>query len=61
MATTHDQFPTDTSDLPEARASQVVELGDGDRFALTIAPVANRIGETRVRMLAYTARSQGQR
>jgi FtsP/CotA-like multicopper oxidase with cupredoxin domain len=53
MATTHDEFSTDTSGLPEARASQVVELGDGDRFDLTIAPVANRIGDTAVRMLAY--------
>jgi FtsP/CotA-like multicopper oxidase with cupredoxin domain len=53
MATTHDQFPTDTSGLPEARASQIIELGDGDRFDLTIASVANRIGDTAVRMLAY--------
>jgi hypothetical protein len=29
MATTHDQFPTDTTGLPEARPSEVVELGDG--------------------------------
>ena len=40
MATTHDHFPTDTAGLPDARTSEVVELGDGDRFELTIAPVA---------------------
>jgi FtsP/CotA-like multicopper oxidase with cupredoxin domain len=59
MATTHDQFPTDTSGLPEARASQVIELGDGDRFDLTIAPVVNRIGDTAVRMLAYNGSIPG--
>ena len=53
MATTHDQFPTDTTGLPRARAAEVVELGDGDRFDLKIAPVAKRIGEATVRMLAY--------
>ena len=53
MATTHDQFPTDTTGLPRARASEVVELADGDRFDLKIAPVAKRIGEATVRMLAY--------
>jgi hypothetical protein len=26
MGTTHDQFPTDTTGLPKARASEVVEL-----------------------------------
>jgi FtsP/CotA-like multicopper oxidase with cupredoxin domain len=59
MAATHDQFPTDTTGLPEARAAEVVELGDGDRFGLRIAPVANRIGETTVRMLAYNGSIPG--
>ena len=59
MATTHDQFPTDTTGLPEARASEVVELGDGDRFDLRIAPVAKRIGEATVRMLAYNGSIPG--
>src|SRR6476620_5943309 len=59
MATTHDQFPTDTTGLPKAHASQVIELGDGDRFDLAIAPVANRIGETTVRMLAYNGSIPG--
>src|SRR5947209_16663350 len=59
MATTHDHFPTDTAGLPEARTSEVVELGDGDRFELTIAPVAKRIGEATVRMLAYNGSIPG--
>ena len=59
MATTHDQFPTDTTGLPEARASEVVELGDGDRFDLRIAPVAKRIGDATVRMLAYNGSIPG--
>ncbi len=59
MATTHDQFPTDTTGLAEARASAVIELGDGDRFDLTIAPVAKRIGGATVRMLAYNGSIPG--
>ena len=59
MTTTHDQFPTDVTGLPEARASQLVELSDGDHFDLTIAPVAKRIGDARVRMLAYNGSIPG--
>ncbi len=59
MAATHDQFPTDATGLPQARAAEVVELGDGDRFGLRIAPVANRIGESTVRMLAYNGSIPG--
>ncbi len=59
MATTHDQFPTDATGLAEARASEVVELSDGDRFYLTIAPVAKRIGDATVRMLAYNGSIPG--
>src|SRR5438105_11244095 len=59
MATTHDQFPTDPTGLPEARASELVELADGDRFDLTIAPVAKPIGDATVRMLAYNGSIPG--
>jgi FtsP/CotA-like multicopper oxidase with cupredoxin domain len=59
MATAHDQFPTDATGLPEARASEVIEVGDGDRFELTIAPVAKRIGDATVRMLAYNGSIPG--
>jgi FtsP/CotA-like multicopper oxidase with cupredoxin domain len=48
-----ERFPTDSRGLPEAVASEIVDLGDGDEFALRIAPVAKRIGAETVRMLAY--------
>src|SRR5436190_1522720 len=59
MAATHDQFPTDSTGLRQARASEVVELGAGDRFDLRIAPVAKRIGAATVRMLAYNGSIPG--
>ena len=46
-------FPTDTAGLPEARPTDVVELGDGGLFEMTIEPVAKQIGEDTVRMLGY--------
>jgi len=46
-------FPTDPTGLPEARATEVVELGDGELFEMTIQPVAKRIGDDKVRMLGY--------
>jgi len=59
MATTHDQFPQDVTGLPEAHASEVIELGHGDRFDLRIAPVAKRIDDARMRMLAYNGSIPG--
>ena len=53
MSKTPDQFPTDVAGLPEARSPEHVELSDGDTFELRIAPVAKRIGDQTVRMLAY--------
>ncbi len=53
MSTTRDQFPTDVAGLPQALPPQLVELADGDEFDLRIAPVAKRLGEATVRMLAY--------
>ena len=51
----HDQgrvvdFPRETEGLPEAAKTPVVELGDGDEFALEIIPVKKRIGDATVRM-----------
>ena len=54
-----EHFPTETAGLPEAAGSQVVELGDGDRFELRIAPVAKRLGEDTVRMIAYNGSVPG--
>jgi FtsP/CotA-like multicopper oxidase with cupredoxin domain len=59
MSTTPDQFPTDVAGLPAARPPEVVELADGERFTLRIAPVAKRLGDATVRMLAYNGSIPG--
>ena len=59
MSTTRDHFPTEIEGLPEARPPELVELSDGDRFDLRIAPVAKRLGEATVRMLAYNGSIPG--
>jgi FtsP/CotA-like multicopper oxidase with cupredoxin domain/cation diffusion facilitator CzcD-associated flavoprotein CzcO len=59
MRTTHDHFPTDATGLPETRAPELVELADGDQFELQIAPVAKRLGDSNVRMLAYNGSIPG--
>jgi FtsP/CotA-like multicopper oxidase with cupredoxin domain len=59
MSTAHDHFPADASGLPEARAPEHVELADGDKYDLRIAPVAKRIGAETVRMLAYNGSIPG--
>src|SRR6478752_7644447 len=52
-------FPTDTAGLPQAVPTQVVDLADGDIFELRIAPVAKRIGDDTVRMIAYNGSIPG--
>jgi FtsP/CotA-like multicopper oxidase with cupredoxin domain len=59
MSTTSDHFPTEVAGLAEAHASQLVELADGDRFELSIAPVAKRLGDATVRMVAYNGSIPG--
>ncbi len=54
-----DTFPTDTEGLPEAASSEVVELSDGETFELRIGPVAKRLGDATVRMLAYNGSIPG--
>ncbi|HEY9456474.1 MAG TPA: multicopper oxidase domain-containing protein [Gaiella sp.] len=54
-----DRFPTATEGLPEAVAAEVVELDDGASFDLRIGPVAKRIGDATVRMLAYNGSIPG--
>ncbi len=54
-----DRFPTDATGLAEARASEAVELSDGDHLGLRIAPVAKRLGDATVRMLAYNGSIPG--
>ena len=53
------EFPSETAGLPAASATAVVELSEGDRFALRIAPVVKRIGDATVRMLAYNGSIPG--
>jgi hypothetical protein len=52
-------FPTDTAGLSQAAPTQVVNLADGDTFELRIAPVAKRIGDDTVRMIAYNGSIPG--
>jgi FtsP/CotA-like multicopper oxidase with cupredoxin domain len=59
MSTTHEHFPTDVTGLPQARATEAVELSDGDELELRIAPVAKQLGDTTVRMLAYNGSIPG--
>lgn len=53
MSDPSDHFRTETAGLPAARAPELVELADGNRFDLRIAPVAKRLGDAIVRMLAH--------
>ena len=59
MTSTSHHFPTETAGLPEARAPELVELSDSDRFDMRIAPVAKQLGDARVRMLAYNGSIPG--
>ncbi len=53
------EFPRETEGLPEARKTELVELGDGDEFELEIMPVKKRIGDATVRMLTYNGSVPG--
>jgi FtsP/CotA-like multicopper oxidase with cupredoxin domain len=59
MAEHSSQFPTDTAGLPLAATPQVVDVGDGAEIELRIAPIAKRIGDATVRMLAYNGSIPG--
>ena len=59
MSATSDRFPADVTGLPEPSPPEHVELSDGDTFELRIAPVAKRIGDETVRMLAYNGSIPG--
>ena len=52
-------FPHETTGLPAARPTEIVELADGEHFALRIAPVTKRFGDATVRMLAYNGTIPG--
>ena len=59
MSTTPEHFPTETAGLPEARATDTVDLSDGDQLDLRIAPVTKQLGDAKVRMLAYNGSIPG--
>ena len=59
MVSASDHFPTETEGLTDARATEAVELADGDEFELRIAPVVKQLGDSRVRMLAYNGSIPG--
>ena len=59
MSTQEQHFSRDTEGLPGAVASRLVEVADGERIELRIAPVKKRIGDATVRMLAYNGSIPG--
>jgi FtsP/CotA-like multicopper oxidase with cupredoxin domain len=59
MTPASDDFPTAVARLPKAHESEFVALADGDAFDLRIAPVAKRLGDKTVRMLAYNGSIPG--
>jgi FtsP/CotA-like multicopper oxidase with cupredoxin domain len=59
MSTSPEHFPTEVEGLADAHPPELVELNDGDRLDLRIAPVAKQLGEAKVRMLAYNASIPG--
>jgi FtsP/CotA-like multicopper oxidase with cupredoxin domain len=54
-----DRFPTDPTGLPQAAGPELLELADGDTLELRVGPVAKRLGDTTVRMLAYNGSIPG--
>ncbi|HWC72044.1 MAG TPA: multicopper oxidase family protein [Actinomycetota bacterium] len=52
-------FSRDVTGLPMAHETEELRMADGDELDLRIAPVANRIGDDVVRMLAYNGSVPG--
>jgi FtsP/CotA-like multicopper oxidase with cupredoxin domain len=59
MGRTKEQLTTDVTGLPDARPTEEVQLSDGDRYELSISPVAKRVGGDALRMLAYNGSIPG--
>jgi FtsP/CotA-like multicopper oxidase with cupredoxin domain len=57
--TVPDPFAADTTGLPDATITETIELTDGASFDLTATPVAKRLGDAVVRMLAYNGSVPG--
>ena len=56
---TTEGFPTETAGLPDAGRPETVQVAPGGSVDLRIAPVAKRIGDDMVRMLAYNGSVPG--
>ena len=54
-----DQFSREIAGLPDVRPPETVELSDGEQLDMEIAPVAKRLGDVTVRMLAYNGSIPG--
>ena len=54
-----DRFPTATEGLPAAVVTETLDLANGDRLQLEIAPVTKRVAGETVRMLAYNGSIPG--
>ena len=54
-----DSFPSDPAGLPEASRPRTLDVSDGETVELRIAPVAKRIGDDTVRMIAYNGSIPG--
>jgi FtsP/CotA-like multicopper oxidase with cupredoxin domain len=59
MTASSDQFPRDAGGLPACAPCELVELSEGQRFELRIAPVTKQLGDATVRMLAYNGSIPG--
>ena len=52
-------FPTDAAGVQSARATEVIQLSDGERFDMSIEPVAKRLADHTLRMLGYNGSVPG--
>jgi FtsP/CotA-like multicopper oxidase with cupredoxin domain len=59
MTATSEFFPTDAAGLIPARGPIFADVADGEEMTLTITPVAKRLGDDTVRMLAYNGSVPG--
>jgi FtsP/CotA-like multicopper oxidase with cupredoxin domain len=59
MSTSSDHFPTTVEGLPLAQSTELIDVSDGEELDLRIAPVAKRLGDLTVRMLAYNGSIPG--
>jgi hypothetical protein len=54
-----DHFPRDTAGVPASRPTETIDVPDGGRVELRVAPATKRIGDATVRMLAYNGSIPG--